>query len=193
MELDGLRRCEEKPSECGRSHKVLGRPGWYGAEALAAAVPAAHGFHSTVVASPPEQTGLTLQGGPRCAGNAGRSRAAMNATDTFARPAFPDIAERQLKFADFNRDTLRNPAIHPKTMRRSAIAVWLANGIFCLSLWISLLAIIWLSRGWIGLFFGGQILSLGICLFQRLAKRTQYAICAINRSLPQFEGERSRS
>jgi hypothetical protein len=75
------------------------------------------------------------------------------------------------------------------SIRDSISFARLTNGIFCLSLWISLLAAIWVSRGWIGLFFSGQVLSTVTYLFQRILKRTQYAFCANNRTSHEFEGE----
>jgi hypothetical protein len=75
------------------------------------------------------------------------------------------------------------------TIRNSDAIAWLANGLFCLSLWISLVAAIWMSRGWIGLFFSGQILSAGTYLIQRLFRRTQYAFCTNNGPSHELDGE----
>jgi hypothetical protein len=37
---------------------------------------------------------------------------------------------------------------------------------FCLTVWLSSLAAIWMSRGWIGLFVSGHLLSAGASLFK---------------------------
>ena len=42
---------------------------------------------------------------------------------------------------------------------------------FCVSLWVSSLLAIWMTRGWIGLFLSGHVLSAGTCLLKGLAKR----------------------
>jgi hypothetical protein len=61
---------------------------------------------------------------------------------------------------------------------RTGMAVCTANMICCLSLWLSLAAAIWLARGWIGLFFSGQIVSAGAYLLKILFKRTCHAFSA---------------
>jgi hypothetical protein len=84
-------------------------------------------------------------------------------------------------------EMFRIPMNRVEALRQSDAVAWLTNGIFCLTLWISLLAAIWVSRGWIGVFFSGQILSTGVYLFQRVFKRTQYAFCTNNGPSPEFE------
>ena len=79
------------------------------------------------------------------------------------------------------------------TLRRTPIAAYLTNSVFCLSLWMSLIAAIWLSKGWIGLFFSGQVLSTGFCLFETLFKRTHYAFSANSVPAHELENERYRS
>lgn len=51
--------------------------------------------------------------------------------------------------------------------------------IFCFSLWTSSLLVIWVSRGWIGLFFSGQVLYAGVGLWKSLRRRTRDA-CSRN-------------
>ena len=55
--------------------------------------------------------------------------------------------------------------------------------IFCVSLWLSSVLAIWLVRGWIGLFFSGQVLSAGVYLWKGLARRTQRAYSPNGESL----------
>src|ERR1700722_14296614 len=54
--------------------------------------------------------------------------------------------------------------------RRTGMAVYASNLILCLSLWMSLLVAIWLTRGWIGLLFRGQLFSAGAKLFETMSK-----------------------
>jgi len=72
---------------------------------------------------------------------------------------------------------------------RSGKAAYVTNVISCFSLWISLLVAIWFARGWIGLFFSGQVLSAGACLFQILAKRTNHAFSASEKPAHELEVE----
>jgi len=72
-------------------------------------------------------------------------------------------------------------------LQRAGFGACMSNLILCLSLWISLIAAIWLTRGWIGLFFSGQVLSAGACLFQTLLKRTHYAFSPGNVQAHELE------
>jgi hypothetical protein len=67
------------------------------------------------------------------------------------------------------------------------VAVYASNLILCLSLWVTLLVAIWLTRGWIGLLFSGQLFSAVAKLFGTLLKRTQYAFSAENVLAHDFE------
>lgn len=51
---------------------------------------------------------------------------------------------------------------------RSRIMGWL----FCASLWVSSLLVVWMTLGWIGLFMSGHVLSAGTYWAKGLAKRT---------------------
>ena len=79
---------------------------------------------------------------------------------------------------------LRQSAARLTAIRNSQAAMWFCNGFFCVSLWVSLLITIYLCRGWVGLFFSGQVLSTAACLFQRLARKTQNAF-SLNKGTPQ--------
>ncbi len=81
--------------------------------------------------------------------------------------------------------------IRSSVMRRTGLAACTTNAIFCLSLWTSLFAAIWLTKGWIGLLFSGQVLSAGTCLFEKLAKRTHYAFSTCNGPAHELESERN--
>jgi hypothetical protein len=60
-------------------------------------------------------------------------------------------------------------------VRRSSITAGLMNGFFCFCLWLSLAFALWMARGWLGLLFGGQVLSAGTWLVKGLARKTQHA------------------
>ena len=65
----------------------------------------------------------------------------------------------------------------------------MANWFFCLTVWLSSLAAIWMSRGWIGLFVSGQVLSACTFLFKGLGRRPpSLSLRAIELS-ESFEGE----
>ena len=83
------------------------------------------------------------------------------------------------------------PFFRLAAQRRTGMVVYASNLILCLSLWMSLLVAIWLTRGWIGLLFSGQLFSAGTKLFETLSKRTQYAFSAGN--VPAHELEVNRN
>jgi hypothetical protein len=87
----------------------------------------------------------------------------------------------------------RSPMSEQALPRRATAAVYTTNVVTCLGLWIPLLAAIWFCRGWIGLFFSGQVLSAGACLLQILAKRTCYAFSASSVPAHEFESRRNES
>jgi hypothetical protein len=72
---------------------------------------------------------------------------------------------------------------------RSAFVTSLSNGLLCVSLWLSLLLAIWLTRGWLGLLFSGQALSAGAYLVKGMARRTQLAFSLDSGTIPQIRGE----
>lgn len=83
------------------------------------------------------------------------------------------------------------PFFRLAAQRRTGLAACASNLIFCLSLWMSLLIAIWLTRGWIGLLFSGQLLSAGARIFETLSKRTQHAFTAGNVPAHELEGNRN--
>lgn len=83
------------------------------------------------------------------------------------------------------------PILRLTAQRRTGLAAYASNLIFCLSLWMSLLVAVWLTRGWIGLLFSGQLFSAGARLFETLSKRTQYAFTARNVAAHELEGDRN--
>lgn len=83
------------------------------------------------------------------------------------------------------------PNLRLDSQRRTGMAVCASNLILCLSLWMSLLVAIWLTRGWIGLLFSGQLVSIGARLFGTLSERTQYALSARNVLAHEFEASRN--
>jgi hypothetical protein len=64
----------------------------------------------------------------------------------------------------------------------------LMNGFFCVSVWVSLLLAIWLTRGWLGLIVSGQALSAVAFLLKVLARQTQLAFSHRPGSMPQLRG-----
>ncbi len=82
------------------------------------------------------------------------------------------------------------PFFRLAAQRRTGMAVYASNLILCLSLWMSLFVAIWLTRGWIGLLFSGQLFSAGAKLFKTLSKRTQYAFSAGNVPAHELEVDR---
>ncbi len=83
------------------------------------------------------------------------------------------------------------PVFRPAAQRRTGMTAYASNLVLCLSLWMSLLFAIWLTRGWIGLLFSGQLLSAGARLFETLSKRTRYAFSARNVLAHELEGDRN--
>lgn len=81
-------------------------------------------------------------------------------------------------------------------LRRAAVTVlpsWFrmrgTSCFFCVGVWLSSLVAIWMSRGWVGLFLSGQVLSAGAWLFEGMAKRTERVVRRIESTEP-FEGVR---
>jgi hypothetical protein len=95
----------------------------------------------------------------------------MNANRATRRADFPAVA---LLWAPcFSTEPAHcNSQTAAATACNSVIAARMMNWFFCIGLWLSLLAAIWISRGWIGLFFSGQVISAGVCLIKSLARRT---------------------
>lgn len=77
-----------------------------------------------------------------------------------------------------NHSMVRTSTDDSAAPRRMGNPAYIRNVISCLTLWISLLVAIWFVRGWIGLFFSGQVLSAGACTLQILARRTCHALSA---------------
>jgi hypothetical protein len=93
--------------------------------------------------------------------------------------------------------SLLNRGLRPRRSRSLfATAIGGCNGprmmrwLFCVSLWISSLLAIWITRGWIGLFLSGQVLSAGAFLFNGMAKKISAASSPKIESARQLEGIR---
>jgi hypothetical protein len=115
----------------------------------------------------------------------------MTANRAACRPAITAFALSPRPFASSGRPRPKRRAEHWTGKSRSSIAFYLGNCLLCAGLWISLIAAIWMSRGWIGLLFSGQVLSAGVHLFQRLARRTQYAFAPCGASASRWEGKQN--
>lgn len=83
------------------------------------------------------------------------------------------------------------PILPLDAQRCTRLAAYASNLILCLSLWMSVLVAIWLTRGWIGLLFSGQLFSAGAKLFGALSERTQHAFSAGNVLAHEFEVSRN--
>ena len=81
------------------------------------------------------------------------------------------------------------PILRLAVQRRAGMAAYASSLILCFSLWLSLLVAIWLTRGWIGLLFSGQLLSAGVTLLETLSKRTRYAFSEGNRPPHEIKGD----
>jgi hypothetical protein len=120
----------------------------------------------------------------------------MNANDSMGRAVMPGWAMGWNYFMKAEHGRLRVPIVNLAVIRRSGVAAATMHCLLCVSLWITLLAAIWMSRGWIGLLFSGQLLSVGACLFQKLARRTQFAFAGNRRPVHEWaastpEGEQN--
>ena len=109
----------------------------------------------------------------------------MNANQYYGRldiTRFP-VWWASLVNADFRLRKVQNlPAAFISSVSRLRMLSWF----FCVTVWVSSLAAIWMSRGLIGLFVSGQVLSAGACLFKDLAKRTPSSVSSSNRAERAF-------
>jgi hypothetical protein len=120
----------------------------------------------------------------------------MNASDSVGRAAVPGWVIGWSDFMKAEHGRLRVPIVDLAAIRRSSLAAAAMHWFLCASLWITLLAAIWMSRGWIGLLFSGQLLSAGTALVQKLARRTQFAYAGSRRPVREWatsgpEGEQN--
>jgi hypothetical protein len=64
----------------------------------------------------------------------------------------------------------------------------ISTRVFCIGVWISSLVAIWISRGWVGLFLSGQVLSAGTLLWKGTPSRPQSEPCrGIEPNEPAFQ------
>ena len=113
----------------------------------------------------------------------------MSTNDHAARPCVQATVPWRLLLVKRNHPMFPASTADLAALCRSGKAAYVTNVISCFSLWISLLVAIWFARGWIGLFFSGQVLSAGACLFQILAKRTNHAFSASEKPAHELEVE----
>jgi hypothetical protein len=100
----------------------------------------------------------------------------MSTNLNIRRPAGAAFALSATHWLDWKRPGARLAMNQQGTIVRPGLAPCMLNCFLCVSLWLSLVLAIWMSRGWIGLLFSGQILSAGACVFQWLTRRTQCAL-----------------
>jgi hypothetical protein len=115
----------------------------------------------------------------------------MKAIVTAAAASLPVKSTWLLHWVEAKHRMSPTPIFRLAAQRRTGLAAYASNLILCLSLWMSLLIAIWLTRGWIGLLFSGQLLSASAKLFESLSKRTQYAFSAGNAPAHELEGDRN--
>ena len=115
----------------------------------------------------------------------------MKTNVTAAEPNLLVKTTWRLYFVEAKHPMSPSPISRLAVQRRTGMSAYATNLILCLSLWMSLLAAIWLTRGWIGLLFSGQLLSAGAKLFETLSKRTHYAFSAGNGPAHELEGGRN--
>ena len=185
------RKLSQKSIDCGQSFTLLGRQSRYGAEALAASVLALGNRHAPVWCPPPKLAGLVLRDGFRRPSRNQRTGIEMKAIVTAAATNLPIRTTWQVHWVEAKHRMSPTPILHMAVQRRTGLVACASNLIFCLSLWMSLLVAIWLTRGWIGLFFSGQLLSAGAGLFETLSKGTQNAFTAGNVAAHELEGDRN--
>jgi hypothetical protein len=104
----------------------------------------------------------------------------MNANDSIGHPvmpSFPAVWAIQLKAEPEGQwnSLARIMRLASNAINRYGMTAGMMNWFFCISLWLSLLFALWMSRGWMGLLFSGQVLSAGTCLVKRMVRKTQLA------------------
>jgi hypothetical protein len=185
MAFHGERESTEESPACGHSISLLGCPGRYGAEALAAPVLALYDGLDTTNHPPPESTGPADSAKPykhwKWAGLMLNTNVVSIRTGSQATAPWREVLVKA------NDSMSLNSTTNEKALRRTRTASYIANVVSSLSLWIPVLAAIWLARGWIGLFFSGQVLSAGACFLHFLTKRTSYAFSASKKPAHEFE------
>ncbi len=191
MAIHALRRLFQKSVDCGQSFTLLDRQSRYGAEALAASVLALRSRQTPVWCPPPKLAGLVLWDGFRRRPRDERTGIQMKAIVTAASTSLPVRTTWLPHCVEAKHRMSPTPIFRLAAQRRTGIAACASNLILCLSIWISLLVAIWLTRGWIGLLFSGQLLSAGARLFETLSKRTRYAFSAGNVPAHELEGDRN--
>ena len=113
----------------------------------------------------------------------------MKAIVTAAATNLPVKTTWLLHWVEAKQRMSPTPIFRLAEQRRTGMAAYASNLIFCLSLWMSLLLAIWLTRGWIGLLFSGQLFSAGARLLETLSKGTQYAFSAGNVPTHELEDD----
>jgi hypothetical protein len=194
MAIHAQRELFSKSIVCGQSFTLLGCQSRYGAGALAASVSAVRNSRNPVWCPPPKRAGLVLRGEFRLRPGNQRTGIEMRAIVTAAAMSLgvkttwlPNCGDAENGAKNRMSPT---PFFRLAAQRRTGMAVYVSNLILCLSLWMSLFVAIWVTRGWIGLLFSGQLFSAGAKLFKTLSKRTQYAFSAGNVPAHELEVDR---
>jgi hypothetical protein len=190
MAIYAQRKLFQKSIDCGQSFTLLGRQRRYGAEALAASVLALRNGQTSVWCPPPKRAGLVLGDWfrPRPANQ--RTGIEMKAIDSAA-TSLPVKTTWLPHWVEAKPRMFPCPILRLTAQRHTAMAVYTANLFLYLSFWMSLLAAIWFTRGWVGLLFSGQLLSAGARLLKTLSKRTHYAFSAANGPVHELEADRN--
>jgi hypothetical protein len=94
--------------------------------------------------------------------------AALRAAQSILSPSIPAYCLSWATVAAAQNS--ESPELTSFGVRRSAVSAYLMHGFLCLSLWLSFLLALWLTRGWLGLLLSGQVLSSCAYLAKRLAR-----------------------
>ncbi len=191
MAIHAQRKLFQESTDCGQSFTLLGRQSRYGAEALAASVLAIRNRQTPVWCPPPKRAGLVLRGGSRPRPRSQRTGIEMKAIVTAAATSLRVKTTWLPHWVEAKHRMSPTPILRLAAQRRTGMAAYASNLILCLSLWMSLLVAIWLTRGWIGLLFSGQLFSAGAKLLETLSKRTHFAFSAGNVPAHELEADRN--
>jgi hypothetical protein len=112
-------------------------------------------------------------------------------TSSVRRASMPLFALNRAKYQVSQREEAQNSPERRIAGGNSGVSACLMSCFFCASLWLSLAFAIWMSRGWIGLLFSGQVLSAATFMVRKLSQRTQCAIAACSATASRWEEKRN--
>lgn len=136
--------------------------------------------------SPPRAGGARSTGQASFANVVEGFRIAMKANQINGAAPIASFPSRQTSFlsADWRLHDLRSAA---ESVLSSYKRISMMSLLFSIGIWLSSLAALWMSRGWIGLLMSGQLLSTAAGLCRGLPKIPQAGFRGIESAKP-FEG-----